>query len=96
MLDKKKIEERILRIVSEQYFNSFGRDNGSIEITINTNIRKDLGFDSIMLVILQIVIEDAFGIRFDPMEDDLNNVFTTIQEISRYVYGIMRNEYEQE
>lgn len=96
MPDRKKIEERILKIVSEQYSYSFGRDSGAAEITINTDIRKDLEFDSIMLVILQIEIEDAFCIRFNPIEEDLNNVFTTIRAISSYVYSIMRNEYEQE
>ncbi|MCI8939900.1 MAG: hypothetical protein HFH12_07910 [Dorea sp.] len=91
MPERKKIEETILRIVSEQYNSLTGNAEARI-ITLYTDIRKDLGFDSIMLVVLQIGIEDAFHIRFDPVKNDLKDVFTTIQNISDCVQGIIRDE----
>ena len=45
-----------------------------------------------MLVVLQIGIEDAFHIRFDPVKNDLKNVFNSIKNISDCVQGIIRDE----
>lgn len=61
-------------------------------VTPDTDIRKDLGFDSIMLVILQIDIEDAFQIRFDPVHDDLQKIFTTVKAMGEYVRRCLEDE----
>lgn len=72
--------EQLLEIVRDIYQDSAGADAGR-EITMDTDIRKDLGFDSIMLVVLQIQIEDTFHIRFDFVQDDFQTMFTTVGNI---------------
>lgn len=81
---KEDIELRVMKIIESRYL-AFQDQKENVDITLDTDIRKDLGFDSIMLVVLQIDIEDALGIRFNPIEDDSRAIFTTIRNISSYV-----------
>lgn len=81
---RESIEEQVLELVRCRCEHSV-RENEDTEITAETDIRADLGFDSIMLVVLQIDIEDTFHIRFDPMEDDFQLIFTTVRALCDYV-----------
>ena len=67
---REETENRIIRIVTEMFRNSAGY-NKDVTVSTETQIQDGLGFDSIMLIVLQIDIEDAFHIRFDPVEEDL-------------------------
>ena len=81
---KQATYEQLLGIVREIYLDSAGAE-AEKEITMDTDIKKDLGFDSIMLVVLQIQIEDTFHIRFDLVQDDFQTIFTTVRNIFNYV-----------
>ncbi len=43
----------------------------------DTNLHRDIGLDSLGFVRLQVAIEDFYGVRFDPMRDDLAQSFET-------------------
>lgn len=77
---KQATYEQLLGIVREIYLDSAGAE-AEKEITMDTDIKKDLGFDSIMLVVLQIQIEDTFHIRFDLVQDNFQTIFTTVRNI---------------
>lgn len=53
----------------------FARD---VALRGDERFREDLGLDSIDLVRLQVAIEDAWGIRFDPISDDLASALTSV------------------
>ena len=63
---------------------------GAVEIKPDDLLREDLGFDSLMLVTLMVLLEDEFQIVF--MAADLDPfALTTVQDveelIQRYVAG---------
>ncbi len=78
------VEKKVIELVKKRCdFYEVAQD--VTQITKDTNLREDLEFDSIMLVVLQIDIEDAFHIRFNPLTDDCSVVFTTIRNICFYI-----------
>lgn len=46
---------------------------------------EDIGYDSISKVRLQVEIEDEFGFLFDPLEDDFDEIFSTLEKLYRSV-----------
>lgn len=82
--EKKEIENQLLKLVWKRYID-FGRNDEGQEITLDTDVRKDLNFDSVMLIVLQVDIEDTFHIRFDPIQEDFQQIFTTVRSMSQYV-----------
>lgn len=46
---------------------------------------EDLKLDSINLVNLQVMVEDEFDIRFNPIEDNLSDVFETVKSLLDYI-----------
>lgn len=88
------IEERLIQMVAERC--PFWANSGDVPpIGPETNIFRDLEFDSLMLVVLQIDIEDAFHIRFDPTTEDFRSIFSTIHALSSCVKQHLEIEYEQ-
>lgn len=57
-------------------------------ITNSHLLRKDLGFDSLAIVHLQVAIEDEFEIRFDPVNTDFITVFETVGSLSDFLSTI--------
>ncbi|CCO22312.1 acyl carrier protein [Maridesulfovibrio hydrothermalis] len=57
-------------------------------ITDRHSLRKDLGFDSLAIVHLQVAIEDEFEIRFDPVSTDFITVFETVGSLSNFLSTI--------
>ncbi len=51
----------------------------------SSKIREDLGLDSISLVNLQILVEDEFQIKFNPVEDDITRIFNTIDSLLSFI-----------
>lgn len=49
----------------------------SLEITPESDLRKDIGFDSMDAVELIMVIEEEFGVQFDTLID-----YNTMQELA--------------
>ena len=85
---REETENRIIGIVSEMFRNSAGY-NSDITVSAESKIRDELEFDSIMLIVLQIDIEDAFQIRFDPVEEDLQQVFLSVRTLTDSVQSHM-------
>lgn len=54
-------------------------------LTAESNLRDDLGLDSMDIVRLQILLEDRLNFRFDPVRHDLDAVFTTVGAIHRFL-----------
>ncbi len=55
------------------------------DIKLDSNLRYDLKLDSLSIINLQVTIEDEFGIRFNPLETDLSEVFNTISSLIKYI-----------
>ena len=85
---REETENRIIEIVTEMFRNSAGY-NKDVTVSDKTRIQDELGFDSIMLIVLQIDIEDAFHIRFDPVEEDLQQVFLSVRTLTDSVQSNM-------
>lgn len=58
------------------------------DITNESNLKFDLGLDSMAMVNLQVSIEDEFEFRFDPIETDLVEVFTTVGSLYSHLASI--------
>ncbi len=59
---------------------------------METLIRDELAFDSVTLVVLQIEVEDAFRIRFDPAREDFLTIFSSVGELCAAVRRHMGTE----
>lgn len=53
--------------------------------TPNDGLVDDLGLESLVLVTLQVALEKRLGIRFDPLEADLTEVFDTVGSLARHL-----------
>ena len=74
----------LLNKIQEIILNNFNWIQAK-NICLESNLKDDLGFDSISLVELQILIEEEFNIRFNPIETDLSEVFKTITSLIEYL-----------
>lgn len=71
------IQRQVIEIIQKQCADS-GVPRRTQPITAETAIREELAYDSIMLVVLQIEIEDRFRFRFNPAEEDFLQIFSTV------------------
>ena len=69
------MKEDTLRRLSTLIARLFARD---LALRGSERFREDLGLDSLDLVRLQVCVEDAWEIRFDPVNDDLAAALTTV------------------
>ncbi len=83
-LNTGEIENKIMEIISRMLKDSVGYTEDAA-VYPESQIRGELGFDSIMLVILQIEVEDAFHIRFNPVEEDLQYIFASVRTLASAV-----------
>jgi len=81
---REDLEAKLLDVVAKVYEECRGKEV-DLQITPDTDIRKELKYDSIMLIVLQINIEDTFHIRFDPIKTDFQKIFTTVRAMGNYV-----------
>jgi acyl carrier protein len=77
---------KVLKIIENYFF----CDSVSYEISVNTNLHKDLGIDSLELLELVILIEAAFEI--DISDDELDNIST----VADIVNLVNKNTTEKE
>jgi acyl carrier protein len=59
---------------------------------VDMQLRDGLGLDSLHLVELQVAIEDAFQVVFDPTDDQFLDAFTTIGALETYVRYLLARE----
>lgn len=74
----------LIELVKKQFQDSIAYREGVL-ITADTDIFRELEFDSLMLVVLQVDIEDAFQIRFNPIEVDMQTLFSTVGSLAEYI-----------
>jgi acyl carrier protein len=55
------------------------------KIFLDSDLREDLQLDSISIINLQILIEDEFDIRFDPIENNLTEIFQTLNTLMKFL-----------
>lgn len=60
------------------------------EINLNDNLKAGLGFDSVAMVNLQISLEDEYNFIFDPIEDDFDQIFSSVKNICDYLKDIVK------
>ena len=73
--------------------------SGIEAIHIEQKLQEDLGFDSLQLVMLLMMLEEKFGIRFhesDMNPFDLITVYHVIILIEKYIGGGRHEEYKEE
>ena len=55
------------------------------KVSPNDCLQEDLMLNSIDLIELQVKIEDTFGMRFDPMDNDLPAIFKTVGSLDAFL-----------
>ncbi|NDV57969.1 acyl carrier protein [Bacteroides sp. 519] len=80
-MKEKNIEERIIQIIKKQFIWLSSQE----EISVNASLRNDLAFDSIAIVNLQVLLEDEFDFRFNPVVDDFSKIFYSIETLTYYI-----------
>lgn len=93
IMEQLDIQRQVITIIRKQCADS-GVLHGTQPITAETAIQKDLEFDSIMLVVLQIEIEDLFRIRFNPAEEDFRQIFSTVGTLCASIQSHIETDYE--
>lgn len=81
------MKDEIFTIVRESIEKKFQRDCKAVDVTITRNmmLQRDIGLDSIDLAVLQIEIEDRCNIRFDPIKDDLQKIFCSVDSLCEFL-----------
>lgn len=80
MNNREKIE-----IIQQIIINSFNWITDKDCVTLQSRLREDLELDSLAIVNLQVQIEDEFGIKFDPIDTDLADVFETVGSLVQFL-----------
>ena len=57
------------------------------EVTLSSNLKIDLGFDSLSEVLLLQVIEDLFNLKID--DDEFDN-FSTVGDVVDYIFNNLK------
>lgn len=74
-MDREEMKQVVLGIVNDITGASFP------QIKEEDNLIENLKLDSINLVNLQVLLEDEFEIRFNPIEDNMTEVFETVHNL---------------
>ncbi len=83
--DEKQVLQAVINVIKKTCEKDVVSYCHILTIDRNTNLRLDLELDSISLVVLQINLEDVFGIQFDPLKDDFEKIFCTVESVYQFV-----------
>jgi acyl carrier protein len=83
--DAPAISTEITRLITE-YF-AWTSDT---RLARQVRLREDLGLDSLHLVELQVAIEDALRVTFDPADEEFLDAFSTIGSLETYVRYLLK------
>lgn len=72
---------RLVGLVEESF--PWAAETGAL--TRAARLREDLELDSIHLVELQVLVEDAFEVRFDPADEGFLDAFDSLGALAAYV-----------
>ena len=73
--------------------------SGTETIFLEYELQSDLGLDSLQMVMLLMMLEEAFGIVLDESDMnpfDLNNVWHVVDLVKKYVGGEYNEKNEKE
>lgn len=90
MMDQTVLQGQVIELIAKQYRESLAFQP-EVPITMETSIVRDLGFDSLMLVVLQIEVEDAFQIRFDFVSEDFQKTFSSVGTLCDSVWNCINH-----
>lgn len=93
-MEQLDIQRQVIEIIRRQCAES-GGIHRTQPITVKTAIQEELEFDSIMLVVLQIEVEDLFHIRFNPAEEDFRQIFSTVGTLCASIQGHIEADDEK-
>lgn len=90
MMDQTVLQSQVIELITKLYRESpaFQPDK---PITRETAIIRDLEFDSLMLVVLQIEVEDTFQIRFDFVSEDIQKTFSSVGALCDSVWNYVNH-----
>jgi len=57
-------------------------------IVANQRLREDLNLDSLDMINLQLAIEERLHYKFDPLENNLAEIFESVESISNFLKDI--------
>ena len=67
--------------LKEIFSTVFGNDLDISNLTVESNLRKDLGMNSVHLLYMAMVLEEKYGIRFD--NSDFESISTVTDVINK-------------
>lgn len=73
------MEQKILDMIKECV--EAALEESVSELNYDMSLSDALGMGSLQIVMLQVELEDKFGISFDPIEDDFFQIFSTIGSV---------------
>lgn len=82
----------MLKLMQQILVNNFDWLTDADSILAEHRLRDDLGLDSLAMVNLQVIIEDEFDMRFDPIETDLAEVFETVESLADFLVSYLDKE----
>jgi acyl carrier protein len=82
----------VLEQVVDLIITRFGWAVTGAETGPHTRLREDLDLDSLHLVELQVAVEDRFGVRFDPTDEQLLDAFSTVGSLDAYVRHLLEED----
>ncbi len=82
---EERLQKDVMDVIRKTCENDVMLSTGYSMIEPETDLKLDLGFDSIALVVLQVNIEERFGIQFDPLQDDFDEIFQKAGDLYTYV-----------
>ena len=94
-LERSIITKKLIDIMVKQ-LSQWAFYDSTVSITEQTDLCKDLGLDSLTLVVMQIELEDAFHIRFDTAREDFRLAFSTVGTLSECIARHIEEQHNEQ
>ena len=78
----KKTSKDFIILLLGELFPQITRDK---DIVTNQRLREDLNLDSLDMINLQLAIEDRLHYKFDPLENNLAEVFESVESVASFL-----------
>ena len=88
--------DAVLQIIQQILKNTMQSSANISHILPQHKLREDLELDSLAMVNLQVAIEDEFDMRFDPIENNLTEVFETVGSLMAFVESYLAQGRERQ
>ncbi len=78
----KKTSKDFIILLLGELFPQITRDKDMVN---NQRLREDLNLDSLDMINLQLAIEDRLHYKFDPLENNLAEVFESVESVASFL-----------